>query len=490
MKRSAFLPMSSSIRRGNLPTAAIIVIALSVVLGMFLTDTSQEMISYVLVTLVCAAPIALWIKSGALGIPVLPAIAGMYFIYYALPIIRKNVEIQDFGPSEILTGAATVALFLITTTLVWWLIVGRTRKSNDVAPSLISGRWVNRIIFIGFALGISFHVAVYSGIAGWLGPFFGVYRSAMISFTVSACFMAGHAYAFGSLRGRKWVLAVACMSILILLTWLSLFLVGGMMYCLGAVLGYVITSKRIPWRFLSAAVVVTICLHAGKGDMREKYWIKDSNYSARVSVFEMPEMFGEWVGLGLTKIFFGEEYVSAVDRASLFNMLLRVQRLVPDYLPFLDGASYAVLPEMLVPRFLQPDKINSQTAMTMLNVHAGIQTPEDAAKTSIGWGLLAEAYFNFGYLGVIGVAFLFGLVCASLESWTVGAELFSLPCLVAVAALMQLIDIELDLAGLVTATFQSVVSVSIVFWAIKLLWKKKRIAQRAVRQDIASGNWA
>ena len=276
MKTSAFLSLSLSGRRSNLPVVAVIVITLSVVLGMVLTDSSDEMIAYLLVTFVCAAPIALWVWSGALGIPVLPAIAGMYFIYFALPIIRKNLDYtEDFGPSEILTAAATVALFMIATTLVWWLIVGNVRRSNDAAPSLISGRWLNRIIFLGFALGMSFHVAVYSGVGVWLGPLFGVYRSAMLSFTVSAFFMAGHAYAVGSLRGSKWALAIACMGILIALSWLSLFLVGGMLYCLSAVLGYVITAKRMPWRFLSAAVVVIICLHAGKGDMREKYWTKD-----------------------------------------------------------------------------------------------------------------------------------------------------------------------------------------------------------------------
>ena len=212
--------------------------------------------------------------------------------------------------------------------------------------------------------------------------------------------------------------------------------------------------------------------------------------NVQVSALEMPEVMVEWVGVGLTKIFSGEEYVSAVDRASLFSMLLRVQRLVPDYLPFLNGASYAVLPQMLVPRFLNPNKINSQAAMTMLNVQAGVQTPEDAEKTSIGWGLIPEAYFNFGYLGVIGIGLLFGFFCGFLERWTVGAQLFSLPCLVTVAALMQLIDVELDLAGLVTATFQSIASVSIVFWIVKLFLKKKRISQRNASQDIGSENWA
>ena len=236
MKTSASLSLSLRARRSNLPVAAAVVIALSVVLGMLLTDTADEMGAYFLVTLACAAPIALWIWGGALGVPVLPAISGMYFIYFGLPIIRNKLILVEFEPSEILTGAATVALFLVAATLVWWLILGQVRRSNDASPSLISGPWLNRIIFLGLALGLIFHVSVYSGFLSWLGPSFGLFRSAMLSSAIAACFMLGHARAMGSLRGKIWVLAVACLGLMISVAWLSLFLIGGLMYCLSAVL--------------------------------------------------------------------------------------------------------------------------------------------------------------------------------------------------------------------------------------------------------------
>ena len=90
--------------------------------------------------------------------------------------------------------------------------------------------------------------------------------------------------------------------------------------------------------------------------MRDKYWLKDANYSTTISALDLPNIMGEWVGEGLTLIFSGERYNSAIDRASLFALFLRVQRLVPDYVPYLGGASYAVIPEMLVPRFLDPEQ--------------------------------------------------------------------------------------------------------------------------------------
>jgi len=116
--------------------------------------------------------------------------------------------------------------------------------------------------------------------------------------------------------------------------------------------------------------------------------------------------------------------------------------------------------------------------MSLLNVSAGIQTAEDAQKTSIGWGILTEAYFNFGYIGVTGIGLLFGLFCGFIQRWTIGAQLFSLPCFIALSVLMQLITVELEVAGAVTAIFQSVVAVSLAYWFIKLLVKKKGLSQR------------
>src|SRR5262245_14600840 len=111
----------------------------------------------------------------------------------------------------------------------------------------------------------------------------------------------------------------------------------------------------------------------------------------------------EWVETGLARITSGDHYSSSIERASLLPMLIRVQRLAPNDVPFREGEAYALLPGMLVPRFLEPDKIASQGSMNILNIRFGLQSVEEANKTAIGWGLIAEAYANFGYLGVIGV---------------------------------------------------------------------------------------
>jgi hypothetical protein len=476
-KPSAVLSLALNARRANLPQTIAIVTASSVVLGMLFTDTTDQLVAYLVVSVACCVPIALWIGNGSNGIPILPVISLMSFIYYALPILRKQLDVSttQFEPSEILSAAVTVATYLSAATISWWMILGLSgRRSPSTAPDVISGSWLRRIIFVGLALGVLYHVALYSGSLGWLGPAFGLARSAMLSTATVACFVLGHARAQGSLRGQQWVLAVVGLAVLVLLAWASLFLINGMVYCLAAIFGYVITSRRVPWVVVSASMAVIIVLHAGKDSMRDKYWYEGRNYGEDISVTDVPGRMAEWTVAGLETIGSGKNYSSAVDRASLLSLLLQVQRLTPDYVPPLEGESYEVLPEMLVPRFLYPDKIDSQAAMSMLNIRFGFQTREGTQSTAIGWGLIAEGYANFGRLGVIGVALILGLLCGGLERWSVDAPIISLPSLVAVTAMIVLIDLEGDAAGLATTLFQSIISVAILFWCFKSLAADRR----------------
>jgi len=57
-----------------------------------------------IVTLAVAAPAALWLRGGAAGIPVLPVTAAVYFVYYALPILRADAGFRVFDHSEVLSA--------------------------------------------------------------------------------------------------------------------------------------------------------------------------------------------------------------------------------------------------------------------------------------------------------------------------------------------------------------------------------------------------
>jgi hypothetical protein len=77
------------------------------------------------------------------------------------------------------------------------------------------------------------------------------------------------------------------------------------------------------------------------------------------------------------------------------------------------------------------------------------------------------------YRGVIGMALVFGILIGFIERWSDGAPLASLPSLVAAAVMMQLLNIELDSAGLITAVLQSAIAISLLFWIFGVLAKRK-----------------
>ena len=78
------------------------------------------------------------------------------------------------------------------------------------------------------------------------------------------------------------------------------------------------------------------------------------------------------------------------------HMLLLVQRKTPSEVPFFNGKSYEFIPRLLLPRFVDDQKGGPHAANIMLTVNYGLQTMEQTQTTSIGWGLVPEAYANFG----------------------------------------------------------------------------------------------
>jgi hypothetical protein len=369
----------------------------------------------------------------------------------------------SYTPWEIVRSALTVALFLVTATVAWRLMASRVRSVRGFAADRFHGLEAVRLMFAGLAVGLLFHVSALSGWLNWMGSYFGLVRSIAVTFVTVACFLIGAMRARGLLRGAVWGAAAVGLSLIIILSWSSLFLVGGLVYALAAGLGYVIVARRIPWFAVGAILITVAILHAGKAEMRGKYWIQDTNYGTAISVVQLPGLAAEWVGTGISAMAAGDVGQSVLDRASLLQMILLVQRATPDSVDYLMGETYSRLPAIIVPRFIDSNKPASQVGMDLLNIHYGILTIEGAAVTAIGWGLVAEAYANFGYLGVIGIALILGACCGALATWSANAEMFSLPTLVSIATMMGLINLEADFIQLFTSLFQSFASAIIFF---------------------------
>jgi hypothetical protein len=171
-------------------------------------------------------------------------------------------------------------------------------------------------------------------------------------------------------------------------------------------------------------------------------------------------------------------------------MLLLVQDKSPNEVPFLDGMTYAPIPYLLLPRFLAPDKGLSHAGNILLSVNYGLQDIEGTRSTSIGWNLVAEAYANFGYAGVLAIAVFMGLLYGTVSRLTAGVPLTSFRF---VSGLIVLAGVTNDnsLGVFLTMQFQGVVGVALA--SVFLMRRQpnpfaEEQASGGLRQE-AGGKW-
>ena len=129
----------------------------------------------------------------------------------------------------------------------------------------------------------------------------------------------------------------------------------------------------------------------------------------------------------------------------------------------LDGATYALIPATLVPRFMDPDKPSSHEATNLLNRHYGLQSADEQESTMIGWGMINEGYANFGLYGILAVAVAMGTLLGIVTRMGVGEPFMSLRNFFGILVLVIAVQTELTAVVFVTALLQSTVSM-LLLW--------------------------
>ena len=176
--------------------------------------------------------------------------------------------------------------------------------------------------------------------------------------------------------------------------------------------GYILGAGRMPWKALICAVAAVTVLHAGKYDMREIYIEKREKSTG---LMDYPRYFTEWIGYGLKNLGMGgkgeekrEDVSSTKERSSLIQLMIKIQASTPSQVPYLEGASYRFIPELLIPRIFKKEKVIAHMGNWILSYRYGILQAEEMGKTSVGFDPIMEAYANFGYIGVFSLAVIMG----------------------------------------------------------------------------------
>lgn len=94
-----------------------------------------------------------------------------------------------------------------------------------------------------------------------------------------------------------------------------------------------------------------------------------------------------------------------------------IAALVPEHRRFLYGTSYVAALAFWLPRSIWQDKPRGVGAHAAALLFGGRETMNDYRGTSFPVSGPAEAYWNFGYLGVLVVSALFGVVLSTVTRW-------------------------------------------------------------------------
>ncbi|WP_154655926.1 hypothetical protein [Fortiea contorta] len=437
----------------------------------------------ILITAAALLPSYLWCAGSALGMPIFPIFALTFVWTYGLPLVSKHPTVVKYTPESHLFAGFTVTGFLLLGTFIWFQFVKYAPPIPKSQLALNSSRGVP-FFLCALVANLLFDI---SSTAGWLAldrGTFAIVRGVILGLSALGIFVLAYRTGSKELSKKQSQLFLSLLAGLMVTGSVGLLLISAASQFVIATFAFIIGRKKVP---LLPIVIVLICLtflHYGKDNMRGKYWFGE--YKTQVQPWEYPAWFSEWSGYSweyLTRnkndsisAQDSKEKESFAERSSVIQLLLLTQNKSPGEKPYLYGATYAILPQLLIPRFLDSNKIASHEGTYILNIHYGLQTRKQTAGTTIGWGLLAESYANFGVFGCAGLAVILGLIYGQVSSWSINAPVLSAKYLFAIIVMTLAFQTEYSAGVYVASLFQSSISLGGVAVLFMKSYKTPRLS--------------
>lgn len=453
---------------------------------LFYTD-NRAWLAFLLMGAGVLAALMIW-RSRGIGLPLLPTLAIQHMVAYGTPIVNDHETLAAY-PTEYLTAAGwEVCVMLLALSVAWWWGMEMFRPGTSMAHALrildTQGDAARTRLGVILVLSTtSYQILSSLQLVNVLLEALPTGTSSLLSALVNATTMAGYfllAMQVGSAEcgpGLRILFWVTLATNLILLS-SSFLLSTPITMVAAAMIGLFWSSRRIPWGFFVVVAAFFSFLHLGKFEMRDRYWANEEGEVLEATTLaELPARYAEWIDASYRNLtgaekqanLFGpreKETASMLDRVNnLQNLLYAINAVDGQRVPTLDGATYTLIPQLLIPRVLWPEKPRTHEGQVMLNVHFGRQTLSATYKTYVAWGLLPEAYGNFGaWWGGIILGVALGLIFAWLESASVNKPVLSLEGLVTFAVFSSLaISFEMVSTVLVTSIFQTSIVIALAF---------------------------
>ncbi|MCF7688812.1 MAG: hypothetical protein K9M98_02970 [Cephaloticoccus sp.] len=356
--------------------------------------------------ILASLPALRWARTRCTWFPAFEISMLTYIAFYAVPLFKGQQELVNFGASDKNQASLLVLVYMISTNFGFNSISRVNRAPRWSVESLLpksSIRWVP----IGLFLNVTYaYISIYLDV---IPPNLnGTLRALFFGIGIMSTFVLARLWGQEQLRREQVIFFVINMIIYLLLTFSTLYLIGGISTMALALIAYASAKRRIPFFSIGLFLPIVALLHMGKPEMRKIYWdpLTNETRGAPVqSLTDLPAYYSEWIDYSLAALkqqtTRSEEAPSSIfERASLIQMICLSVAEVPEKKPYLYGESYVDIPALFIPRLFWPDKPSSLLANIRLAVYFGLVPEDDTFSVSIAFGPLAEAYTNFGYIGV------------------------------------------------------------------------------------------
>jgi hypothetical protein len=416
--------------------------------------------AYLLIAFGWAVPTGLWSRGKANGMPLYPIFCSVNFIAFGLPLLTDHPWVVIFPPEAHLQAAWTIASGLLAGTAVWFTLTRRHGRA-PITCLQMDDKGGETLLLLAITLSVLFNL---NRMTLWLpleGGVLGLIRGVIEGLSMLGIFVLGQRMGSGRLQPKYvsfYVVLLVCQSAIQIT---SLLLVNIFSTVILACAGYFLGSRRFPWLVLGSFALLLAFFHGGKSEIRNKYWDFGGSQVVLRSLGDFFELYDRWIEYSwrnlTTSAAQDEERASQstlVERTSLMHLLLYMQDLNQKGLNHLEGSTYTIIPSLLTPRVINPDKPWSHEGTYRLNIHYGIQTREETTTTTIGFGLLNEGYGNFGYLGCVGICMCIGALFGWVSRWAWGMPVLSFRSLFSVLVLGASFQTEYSMGVFITVLFQ------------------------------------
>lgn len=422
-----------------------------------------------LATLILASVPALrWAKLRRTWFPVFEIACLIYIAFYAIPLLAGHSELTPYPDEVVAESGLLIVLFLGMANIGFETLRHPARPPRWAVSSLLPEEFT-RYIPLGQTLNsayiyvFTFTDLIPSNVSGTL-------RALFFGIGTLSTFMLARQAGLGVISPRDRALFIANLTIQVVFLFAQLYLIGGISLLALSLIAYASARRRIPWAACAVILPAVALLHMGKPAMRAIYW---QNGEPLPGLVELPGFFTRWVDLSVRELGVmgtAEQIAPSnlFERASLIQMLcLSVDR-IPSLKPHLNGETYLDVPAQIVPRFLWPGKPSGLYSNVRLALYFNLVSIESALNVSIAFGMVAEAYANFGHVGVLVLGFLMGAIARRLSAMAESAAMFS-----ALGILMILLSAWSFQIELVMATWMgSLMQAMVVCIGLPLIYRR------------------